>query len=222
MIRVAPADEPATFDARVRVRGLRAIAEMAGEKPNPKRTAGKPCGKRADRREDISPEYFPTYWTAALGDLMGAYNRICAYSCFRIHEITGAGSVDHFAPKSRAWDRVYEWDNYRLACSQLNARKRDFTDVLDPFEIQDGWFHLELVGFQVVPNPKLTRATREQVQQTISRLGLNDFRKSRASDAENYWNRDVSLRVLRTESPFVAMELERQNRLNPEDTPQPK
>lgn len=42
-----------------------------------------------------------------------------------------------------------------MACSRLNARKRDFTDILDPFEVQTGWFQLELVGFQVLPAPKL-------------------------------------------------------------------
>ena len=152
---------------------------------------------------------------------MKVYHQICAYSCFRIHEVTGAVSVDHFAPKSRAWDRVYEWNNYRLACSRLNARKRDFSDILDPFEVEDGWFQLELVGFQIIPNPDLNRALRQRVQQTIDRLGLNDFRNRRTADAEDYWNRDVSLRILRRESPFVAKELERQGRLNAEDTPQP-
>jgi hypothetical protein len=32
-----------------------------------------------------------------------------------------------------------------------------------------------------------------------------------------YWSGDVSLRVLKMESPFVAFELHRQGRLNPGD-----
>ena len=80
--------------------------------------------------------------------------------------------------KSKAWDRVYEWDNYRLACSRLNSRKNDFSDVLDPFDVQDDWFHLELVGFQVLPNDNIEDQTiRQRIQNTIDRLGLNDFRK---------------------------------------------
>jgi hypothetical protein len=144
---------------------------------------------------------------------MTAYNRICAYSCFRIHPVTGGRSVDHMAPRSCAHDKVYEWSNYRLASSLLNERKKDFSDVLDPFEIMDGWFQLNLLGFEVVPARELVPKIRTRVQQTIDRLGLNDFRSSRERDAENYWARKVSLAVLTEESPFVAKELRRQGRL---------
>jgi len=215
MIRVAPAAEPPAFDQRVRTLGLRAIAEMVGERPP------RPSGRRfetvATRREDIPADKFHPYWTEALDDLMAGYNQICAYSCFRIHTVTGGRSVDHMAAKSRAWDTVYEWTNYRLASSLLNARKREFGDVLDPFEILDGWFQLELVGFQVLPAADVDDGIRTGVQQTIDRLRLNDFRREREKDAEWYWTRDVSLRVLRAESPFVAGELRRQGRLNPGD-----
>ena len=188
---------------------------MVGEKPH------RPGGRRftviAKERKDIPAEKFPPYWTEALDDLMTAYDCICAYSCFRIHPITGSRSVDHMVAKSRAWNRVYEWTNYRLACARLNSRKSDFSDVLDPFKISDGWFELELVGFQVVPGKQLDDPRRTSVQNTIDRLGLNDFRRDRERDAENYWNGEVSLRVLTEESPFVARELRRQGRLRPGD-----
>jgi hypothetical protein len=212
LIRVEKANEPLSFNERVRIPGLRVIAEMVGEKPQ--RTAGKRFKKIADQRDDIPAKEFPPYWTEALNDLMEAYDWTCAYSCFRIHPVTGRRSVDHFAAKSRQWEKVYEWSNYRLASSLLNARKNDFGDVLDPFEIVDGWFQLELVGFQVLPDPTLKHAIRERVQRTIDRLGLNDFRRARERDAENYWSGEISWRVLSEESPFVAKELRRQGRLN--------
>ncbi len=214
MIRVTPAPEPARFDPSVRQPGLRAIAERVGEKPT--RKAGRRFEKVADRREQIPPESFPPYWSEALDDLMTAYNRICAYSCFRIHPVTGSRTVDHMAAKSRAWDQVYEWSNYRLASSLLNARKRDFGDVLDPFLVEDDWFELELVGFQVKAAKHLDEKTRSRVQATIDRLGLNDFsfRDSRERDAESY--RDgVPFKILMEESPFVARELKRQGQLRP-------
>lgn len=99
----------------------------------------------------------------------------------------------------------------------MNSRKQDFGDVLDPFLIKDGWFQLELMGFQVLPNPKLSAARRKAVQDTIDRLGLNGFRTAREDDAEKYWHRHVSLHVLKLESPFVAAELRRQGRLNSGD-----
>jgi hypothetical protein len=215
VIRVAPADEPATFDGLVRGPGLRAISEMIGRRP--KRTSGRRFSKVASRREKIPADKFPPYWTECLDDLMTAYDEVCAYTCFRIHEVTGWRTADHFAPKSLQWDQVYEWSNYRLACGRLNARKKDFSDLLDPFEIQDGWFQLELVAFQVIPNPILAADLVQQIDRTITRLGLNDFCKAREKDAERYWAKGFTYNTLLEESPFVAMELRRQQRLHPED-----
>lgn len=217
MIRVTSAPVPPRFESEVRQPGLRAIAERVGKAPASPRRAGKRFKVSATREEDIHPDDLPSYWTKALDDLMTAYGRICAYSCFRIHPVTGARSVDHMAAKSRAWDKVYEWSNYRLASTRLNARKREFGDVLDPVEVQDGWFELELAGFLVKPAQGLDATTGDLVQATINRLGLNDFRQDRARDAEYYWSGDVSLRVLMEESPFVAKELRRQGKLRPGD-----
>ncbi len=228
MIHIEPAPEPAHFHEEVRVPGLRAIAEMVGKTPPFPRKGGSAYEQRtktvvlADgskarelvtREEDLPSSELPTYWTESLDELMAAYDQVCAYSCFRIHQVTGRRSVDHFAPRSRAWNRTYEWSNYRLACTRLSARKRDFSDILDPFEVPTGWFQLELVAFQVLPSSDLDDALRQRVQDSIDRLGLNDFRRSRAEDAEDYWTGNVSLDVLRRESPFVAAELARQGRL---------
>lgn len=223
MIRVELADEPATFDDTVRRPGLLAIAEMVGECPNPLRQHGKPIKYRAASRAAIKPDKFPPYWRLALKDMMEKYHQICAYSCFRIHTVTGAGSVDHMVPKSRSWENVYEWKNYRLACSRLNSLKLDFGDVLDPFDIRDGWFQLELVGFQVNPDRKLSKPLQMSIQNTINRLHLNDPIpcRQREDAAEEYLigrdNQPLPLWKLEKESPFVAMELRRQGRLRDGD-----
>jgi hypothetical protein len=217
MIPVRKAPKPKNFDRDVRQPGLRAIAEMVGKIPPYPRRGGKSFKKIASRERDIPADKFPTYWTHALDDLMKEYGKICAYSCFRIHQVTGGRSVDHFAAKSRNWRRVYQWSNYRLCCSRMNARKNDYGAVLDPFGIGEGWFQLELLGFQVLPNQQLPETTRDRIQDTIDKLGLNNFRADREHDAMRYWNRDISLRVLKEDSPFVAAELRRQKRLNPGD-----
>ena len=77
-------------------------------------------------------------------------------------------------PKSTAWNQAYEWDNYRLACSLMNSRKGDAASVLDPFDVEDGWFVLELVAFQVLPAHGLADPTAAAVEDTIDRLRLND------------------------------------------------
>lgn len=211
MIPVELAPEPNHFDLTVRQPGLRAIAELVGERPE--RPHGRRFKKIADHREEIPPSAFPSYWREVTVDLLQAYHSICAYSCFRIHRVTGAQTVDHFAPKSQAWDQVYEWQNYRLACSRLNARKNNYEDVLDPCEILRGWFQLELVGFQVLAATNLSPELTQQVQETIARLGLNDFCRDREEYAMDYWMGEVSFAVLQREAPFVAEEIRRQNRL---------
>ena len=87
---------------------------------------------------------------------------------------TGAPSVDHMIAKSTRWDQVYEWRNYRLACALMNSWKGAVASVLDPFEIEDGWFALELVAFQVVPGDELPDDTEMLVRDTIEQLRLND------------------------------------------------
>ncbi|MEX1364216.1 MAG: hypothetical protein AB1Z98_13905 [Nannocystaceae bacterium] len=219
MIPVEPAAEPRDFDAKVRRRGLDAIAQLVGEAPSAVRR-GPPRKKIADRREDIPPGMLPPLWRDALDDLMTAYRRLCAYTALYIEPATGAASVDHVVPKSRRWDRAYEWSNYRLACSLVNANKAASTDVLDPFEIRAGWFVLELVGFQVCPGKGLTPSVREQVLRTIDRLGLNDSRcrGQREAYATAFSEREISLSYLRRRAPFVAYELERQGRSSPPDS----
>ncbi len=218
MIPVSAAPEPPSFRQTVRLPGVSAIRELTGKSP----LARRPGPKRkpiASRPRDIPARKFPPYWVECLPDLMNSYNSTCAYSCFRIHEVTGSRSVDHFAAKSQRWDKVYRWSNYRLAASLLNSRKNDFADVLDPFEIQAGWFQLELAGFQVLPNRNEAAGVQTSIQQTIDRLQLNDslLLGRRSSDAETYWNQDCSLAALQKESPFVAFELKRQGRLNAGD-----
>jgi len=147
---------------------------------------------------------------------LSAYDRICAYVCVYIPPVTGQPSVDHMMPKSRAWNHVYEWSNYRLACALMNSRKGATTEVLDPFEVGEGWFELELVGFQVLPGAGLEREMCEKVEKTIRLLGLNDgdCRDLRASWAETYWDGEIAYTHLTRRAPFVARELRRQGRLN--------
>jgi len=218
MIPVRPAPAPPDFDRKVRQRGLSAIAELVGEPPLIKRP-GRRRNKIAERREDIPAESFPPFWREALDDMMLAYDRICAYMAIYIGQVTGAPTVDHMIPRSVEWTQVYEWDNYRLACSLMNSRKNDAIYVLDPFQVKPGWFELELVGFQVKPADNLKPLIRTRVDRTITRLRLNDgdCRDARESYAVDYWNGEIPFTRLTRRAPFVAMELRRQERLRKGD-----
>jgi len=217
MIRVHQAPEPPDFDERVRQPGLRAIAELVGEpvtvaRPGPRRKVA------AERRENLKPEDFPPLWREMTGSLLIAYGRICAYACLYIDHITGSATVDHWAPKSTSWERVYEWDNYRLSCSLMNTRKSTFGDVIDPFEVEEGLFALDLVRLKAVPGPG-AGARESEVEATIQRLGLDgsDYAEALGHYYHDYFEGHISLQLLERRAPFLARELRRQGKLRPGD-----
>jgi hypothetical protein len=165
------------------------------------------------RAQQETPPRTPPLWRGeCLRQLWEAYDGICAYLCIFIPRGSGARSVDHFVPQSRRPDLLYEWSNYRLACSLMNSRKKQFEDVLDPFEVEDGWFVLDLSFLQVLPNPDLDEATRRRVQATIDRLDLNDNEclQAREKDYDAYLKRELPYDLLERWSPFVAREMRRQ------------
>lgn len=186
MIKVTPKPEPEDFDRKVRQRGLAKINEGVEE--------------------------LPDYWRDFLPQLLEAYGRICSYACIYIMPVTGSKSVDHLAPKSKNRNLAYEWSNYRLACSLMNSRKSDFEDVLDPFEIEDDWFELDPIFWQVHPMTTLSPATRQAVEATIVRLKLNDddCLRVRGEHYDDYITGAITFNHLKKMNPFVAREVERQ------------
>ena len=210
VIPVREASKPPNFDRAVRQPGLRAVAELVGEAP--RRHTGRRFAQVADTRDQIPAGSFPSYWREALDDLQAAYGRVCAYLSVRI---STDATVDHYLPNSRRWDLVYEWRNCRLACATMNSYKGEHEDVLDPFQLTDGWFALELVEFQVVVGAGLADHDAARVQATIRRMHLNmpRFCRIRAEFAKARWNGDISIDYLDRHSPFVARELRRQGRM---------
>ena len=199
MIPVTPQPEPEDFDTKVRQKGLRWLAEHDIDI-----TAPLPSGTK-----------LPPYWRACLGKLHSGYGGVCAYLAVFFEITTGAGNVEHFLPKSLRPDLAYEWCNYRLACSAINSRKRDFTDILDPFEIEDGWFYLELVSGHIFPNPQLPDSLQQKIQATIDRLKLDSSANNemRAKHYQFYCEGKITKEYLKDFSPFVWKEADRQGLL---------
>jgi hypothetical protein len=218
MIRVALAPEPPHFTRRVRRPGLSAIAELVGEAPDPPRR-GPRRKKVAERREEIPAQAYPPFWREVLPDLLTSYRHICGYTSLYIERVTGAASVDHRIPKARAWDKVYEWDNYRLACALMNSRKGEAENVLDPFEVGDDWFSLELVSYRILPGLGAVGEIRVRVEETLCLLGLNDeiCRKARQEYGDCYMKGEIPLSYLERRAPFIYRELRRQGMLLPGD-----
>jgi hypothetical protein len=197
VIRVHPQPEPLDFVRRVRQPGLAWIHEkgLDPDQPAPAKTEIKAC------------------WRACLDDLHTAYSGICAYLCVFIERETGGTAVEHFVARSRTkLSLAYEWNNYRLACAMMNSRKLTYDDVLDPFTIPDGMFHLELVTVRIFPDPNLAAADRQRVQKTIARLKLDSpgCRAMRARHLQDCLEGHYTAAFLRRQSPFVWAEAARQ------------
>jgi hypothetical protein len=232
MIHVEKQPEPRPpdfdFDREVRQRGLSALAELTGREPTISRP-GPRIQKQADRVEDLSPKVLREYdyWTRALDALHTAYRGICAYSCFYIEPIAGP-TVDHFVAITRAAPaEAYEWNNYRLACSLMNACKNAFPDVIDPFDVQDGWFELNLGTFEVETAQNLDADLKKRLEASLERLKLNspECKNMRRQWFNTYWSpkvpsRPVPLWFLEERAPFLAREMRRQGRVRPEDKEQ--
>jgi hypothetical protein len=219
VIPVALAPEPAAFDAKVRRKGAAAMLELIGKTPSQPRR-GRTRKVVAKRRNQIPSDKFPPYWRDVLPEMRKAYHGRCAYLAMYLEPATGSPSVDHVVPRSQSWRLVYEWSNYRLAASLINGKKSDLELVLDPCAIEPSLFALDFVSMEVVAGPTATGAKRQQVDNTITILGLNaqDCVDQRSEYYLDYKTGDILLRWLEKRAPFIAQELRRQHKLNAGDT----
>lgn len=197
MIPVVPQPEPADFDVKVR-------------QPGNAWLAGKGIAMNAPLPKGTDPH---PYWRKCLEELHRSYGGICAYLAVHVERATGAASVDHYVAKSALAGDTYEWSNYRLACLAMNARKRAFDDVLDPFALPADVFHLELITGRIYVNPALANAQLVgDAQATIDRLKLDNGinREIRARHFDEYLQQLRPAGLLARYSPFVWAEAQRQ------------
>ncbi len=123
------------------------------------------------------------------------------------------GSVDHFLPKTTYPRLAYEWNNFRLASGRVNSSKGNLTGILDPFQIQDDWFYMDVPACLLRPNPALEKPLRNQIANTINSLRLNqddNYVQERCNILLDYARGDVSIGFLERRYPFLAREVNRQ------------
>jgi hypothetical protein len=217
VIPVSLAPEPKGFDKDIRQPGLSAIDELVGRAPRIKRR-GRRRAAIAATESRIPADKFPPFWRNALDDMMTAYEQRCAYLAMFIEE-TGGPTVDHVIPKSLAWDRVYEWSNYRLCAGVVNAKKGNLLGLVDPVDAKIGWFELDLVSYRVVKGGSAPPAQQERIDATLSLLNIRDCCAQRKRYVEEYrrgpgpGTKGVDLSYLEHRAPFIAAELRRQGQL---------
>jgi hypothetical protein len=83
--------------------------------------------------------------------------------------------------------------------------------------VGEGWFALELVGFQVISGPKAPPGKAKAIAETLLVLNMPDCIKAREEYVTCYERGDITLTYLERRAPFVASELRRQGRLRKGD-----
>lgn len=200
MIHVpSPIAEPERFDVECRQEGRAWLATQATLPKSPR-----------------------DFWSPFRSDLRREFGCRCGYYAMYIHD----GQVDH----SVSWNTckanntpnlAYEWDNFRFVDGALNSRKRTLDDqVLDPFEVQSGWFEVELPTLflrTVAVPPERQGAARL----TLERLELDQG--PRALELRWEWydahQQGMPLHLLHEKAPLVAQAVERWQAANPGPLP---
>jgi hypothetical protein len=159
--------------------------------------------RHAKRPKDLWSEYLP--------DLAEGFSNLCGYAAMLDPT---RGTVDHYLSWVTRPDLTYEWSNFRFASYLLNTSKRTADDtVLDPYEVQSGWFEIILPSLQMRLTDKVPQAYRAKAELTLSRLKLRDGEKIvqwRRRYYERYQDGSLTLDGLRMFAPLVAEAVERE------------
>lgn len=147
----------------------------------------------------------PAYWNAFTADLSAGFGGLCGYAAML--DPTG-GTVDHYLSYKHHRDKAYDWANYRFASGTLNSSKKTADDtVLDPFEVQRGWFEILLPSLQMRVTDAVPDAIRAKAEFTLKRLKLRDGERIirwRQSWYDMYKRGGLTLDELRRVAPLIA------------------
>ena len=148
-----------------------------------------PGGLRAIR-EKYTPrwvKYYPTKtgrkpsdskWQEFHRDVSSVFFGNCGYC-----EEDDKGEVDHFRPKSRFPERVYEWENWVFvchACNHVKGGKWPAGGYVDPCAKSrnarpEAYFRFDTTTGEILPTPTLSAARQRRAKQMIVDLRLNAY-----------------------------------------------
>jgi len=147
---------------------------------------------------------FPNLWAQYEGDLAHAFDGRCGWWAMWIAD----GEVEHFLSKKNRPDLAYEWSNYRYIAGSVNGSKGNHDDkVLDPFEVQDGWFEVILPSMQLIRTHQVPASLVTKAEFTLKQLRLRSGTKvvrSRKRWYDQFKDGTVTLQGLQSNAPLVA------------------
>lgn len=117
-------------------------------------------------------------WRDFHDDLGGVFFGLCAYC-----EESCRGEIEHFRPKSRFPQLVYDWSNWVFACHDCNHAKSERWPprwYVDPCArsrsaLPEQFFTFDSLTGEVIPRESLSPVRRKKAMQMIDDLRLNDL-----------------------------------------------
>jgi hypothetical protein len=177
MIHFDRVPEPPAFDREVRQKGEDWLAKNPDKK----------------RPRDL--------WSPFRKHLADGFQNLCGYSAM----FEPIGTVDHYISCHQDRTKAYDWANYRFASAWINSSKRTNDQILDPFEVGDEWFEVELLTFSLVPQiEKIPSSEIDKVKQTQRRLNNEVIVRQRREWYRTYADGEISLDGLEKKAPLVA------------------
>ena len=154
------------------------------------------------------------FWSPFRLKLAAGFLDRCGYGAMYIP----SGQVDHHASIDEDRSQSYEWSNFRYIDGWINSAKskRKVIELLDPFEVQEGWFELELPSLQLKTTDAMPAEYRKRAANTLCFLHLgHDERivRQRRAWLEMY-EQGTPLEVIRQRAPLIAAAIEKRNRLD--------
>ena len=127
-------------------------------------------------RSGVGSKPTDSRWREFHVDLRTHFYGLCGYC-----ECSCKGEVDHFRPKSRFPESVYEWSNWIFACHDCNQAKGDKWPVVgyvDPCTVSESsrpetYFTFDTKTGEIVPLKGLDSDSWDKAQGMIDDLRLN-------------------------------------------------
>lgn len=193
---LGPANEPTHFDGNCRQPGAAWLAQYPNDDPHSK----------------------SQWWSQFQPALAAHFSHRCGWLAM---DIGLMGHVDHYlacgnrkGKPSPHRHRAFDWSNYRYIEGRINSLKGNLDDrILDPCEVQPGWFEVVLPNFVLKATAAIPPNHRAKADFTLKKLQLfngHNARWTRWSWYQKHWNNgSPDLKALYRDAPLVAEAVDR-------------
>lgn len=165
---------------------------MIGVTPVPEPAAYRTIAKRG------SP------WLKFTDDLAEGFAWRCGYAA----TIELQGEVEHYLSKKLHPDKIFDWSNFRYVSGWVNQQKRTKDEkILDPYQVGDGWFEIQLPSLELVLTDRIPMAERNRAAFTIRSLKLDygaRILRERRHHFRAFLSGAMSLDLVRERMPLLA------------------